>query len=102
VSKPIVFKGLKAQYIGYMAVGLVLLLIGFAVLYISGLPLMFILPFIGCLGTILLVTVNKLSKRFGEHGLKKYFAHKRLPKTIRYRSRREFTSLKNKHIKFTK
>jgi len=35
VSKPIVFKGLKAQYIAYLAIGLVFLLVAFAVLYIS-------------------------------------------------------------------
>ncbi|MDR2275366.1 MAG: DUF4133 domain-containing protein [Sphingobacterium sp.] len=102
VSKPIVFKGLKAQYIGYLAVGLVLLLISFAVLYISGLPLMFILPFIVCMGTALIVTVNRLSKRFGEHGLKKYFARRRLPKAISFRSRRQFTTLKNRPIKYSK
>jgi hypothetical protein len=38
INKPIEFKGLKAQYIGYLAAGLVALLIFFAVMYISGLP----------------------------------------------------------------
>ena len=33
INKPIEFKGLKAQYIGYLAVGLVILLIGFAIMY---------------------------------------------------------------------
>ena len=36
INKPIEFKGLKAQYIGYLAAGLIGLLILFAALYISG------------------------------------------------------------------
>jgi hypothetical protein len=47
INKPIVFKGLKAQYIAYLAVALVLLLILFAILYICGLSMYIILPVIG-------------------------------------------------------
>ena len=36
INKPIEFKGLKAQYIGYLAAGLVVLLVLFAILYIIG------------------------------------------------------------------
>ncbi len=95
VSKPIVFKGLKAQYIAYLAVGLVLLLIAFAVLYISGVSLFIVLPLIITLGTILFVGTFRLSHRFGEHGLMKYLAKKGLPKSLKFRSRRLFTNLKN-------
>jgi hypothetical protein len=35
INKPIEFKGLKAQYIGYLAAGLVLPLVMFAVMYIG-------------------------------------------------------------------
>lgn len=94
VSKPIVFKGLKAQYIAYLAVGLVLLLIAFAVLYISGVSLFIVLPLIVFLGTVLFIGTFKLSHRFGEHGLMKYLAKKRLPKSLKFRSRRIFTNLK--------
>lgn len=94
VSKPIVFKGLKAQYIAYLAIGLVLLLLSFAILYISGLNLMIVLPLIGLLGSILFITTFRLSHRFGEHGLMKYIAKKSLPKYIRFSSRRIFTRLK--------
>jgi len=93
VSKPIVFKGLKAQYIAYLAIGLVLLLLTFAVLYISGLSLLLILPLIGVLGTGLFFFTFRLSHKFGEHGLMKYFAKKGLPAYIRFNSRRIFTSL---------
>ena len=36
INKPIEFRGLKAQYIWYLAGGLVGLLVLFAILYISG------------------------------------------------------------------
>lgn len=94
VSKPIVFKGLKGQYIAYLAVGLVLLLIAFAVLYISGVNLFVVLPLIVGLGTSLFLIVSRLSHRFGEHGLMKYFAKRSLPKYLRFTSRRLFINLK--------
>ena len=94
VSKPIVFKGLKAQYIAYLAVSLVLLLISFAILYICGLSLWVILPLIVGLGSALFFTVFRLSHRFGEHGLSKHFAKKQLPDYIRFNSRQVFINLR--------
>ncbi|MBB2143960.1 DUF4133 domain-containing protein [Pedobacter sp. LMG 31464] len=94
VSKPIVFKGLKAQYIAYLAVGLVFLLVLFAALYIAGLSLFVVLPLVLGLGSGLFFTVFRLSHRFGEHGLMKYFAKRGIPKFIRFNSRRVFISLK--------
>jgi len=94
VSKPIVFKGLKAQYIAYLAIGLVTLLIGFAVMYICGLSLWIILPVVLGLGTALFFIVLRLSHQFGEHGLSKHFAKKHLPEQIRCRSRKLFINLK--------
>ena len=94
VSKPIVFKGLKAQYIAYLAIGLVVLLIGFAILYICGLSLWVILPLIVGLGTALFVTVFRLSHKFGEHGLSKHLAKKQLPEYLTFRSRQLFIDLK--------
>ncbi|MDB4926584.1 DUF4133 domain-containing protein [Mucilaginibacter sp.] len=96
VSKPIVFKGLKAQYIAYLAIGLVLLLIGFAVLYICGLSLWVTLPLIVGLGSALLFTVFRLSHRFGEHGLSKHLAKKQLPDYLKCNSRQVFINLKTK------
>jgi hypothetical protein len=94
VSKPIVFKGLKAQYIAYLALGLVFLLVLFAALYIAGLSLFVVLPLILSLGSGLFFTVFRLSHRFGEHGLMKYFAKRGLPRYLRFSSRRVFISLK--------
>jgi hypothetical protein len=96
VLRPIVFKGLKAQYIAYLAIGLVLLLVSFAILYISGLSLFIVLPLILLLGTALFVVTFRLSHRFGEFGLMKFMARRGLPDSIRFRSRRLFTGLKNR------
>lgn len=93
VSKPIVFKGLKAQYIAYLAVGLVALLVAFTVLYICGVSLWVILPLVFGLGGTLCFSVFRLSHRFGEHGLMKFFAKRGLPSSIRFDSRRLFLGL---------
>ena len=93
INKSIVFQGLKAQYIAYLAVGLVFLLILFAVLYICGLSMYIVLPVIGGSGAALSLSVIRLSHRFGEHGLSKYFAKKQLPGCIRFRSRKIFIHL---------
>lgn len=97
VSKPIVFKGLKAQYIAYLAIGLVVLLIGFAILYICGLSLWVILPLIIGLGSALFFSVFRLSHRFGEHGLSKHFAKRQLPECLIFRSRQVFIQLKKEN-----
>jgi Flp pilus assembly protein TadB len=94
VSKPIVFRGLKAQYIAYLAIGLVALLIVFVVLYICGLSIWLTLPLILSLGTTLFVLVFRLSNHFGEHGLMKHFAKKQLPGYLWFNSRKVFIHLK--------
>ena len=94
VSRPIVFKGLKAQYIAYLAIGLVVLLLLFAALYIIRISLLVLLPLIIGLATALFYAVFTLSARFGEHGLMKYFARKSLPGYLRFGNRKLFTQLK--------
>lgn len=96
VSRPIVFKGLKAQYIAYLAAGLVLLLLVFALAYILGVALSLLLPVVGVSGILLFFSVFRLSRRFGTHGLMKFFARRGLPDFICFRSRRLFTGLKVK------
>ncbi|MEZ2336417.1 DUF4133 domain-containing protein [Mucilaginibacter sp. RCC_168] len=93
INKPIEFKGLKAQYIGYLAAGLVALLFFFAVLYISGLPIVICIILIGALGGILFFQVFKLSHKYGQHGLMKYTAKRYLPGYLKFNSRQVFTRL---------
>jgi hypothetical protein len=94
VSRPMEFRGLVGAYIAYLAVGLVFLLVLFAVLYIAGVVLYVVLPVVLGLGSGLFVLVFKLSKRFGVHGLSKFLARRGVPRCIRFASRREFVGLK--------
>lgn len=93
VNRPLEFKGLKAQYIGFLAGGLVILLVLFAVLYICGLPLYFCLPVILFAGLMLFHHVFRMSKKFGQHGLLKLQAKRQLPGYLRITSRKLFVHL---------
>jgi hypothetical protein len=94
INKPIEFKGLKAQYIGYLAAGLVMLLIGFAILYLLHTPVTVCLVIIAGLGSLLFYQVFKLSHRYGEHGLMKKSAKRYLPRYVQFTSRNIFLNLK--------
>ncbi|GAB3921846.1 DUF4133 domain-containing protein [Mucilaginibacter myungsuensis] len=90
INKPIEFKGLKAQYIGYLGGGLVALLVLFAVLYLIGLAVYLCILVIGGLGGGLFYKVFQLSHKYGEHGLMKRNARKYIPDYLKFRSRRLF------------
>lgn len=94
INKPIEFKGLKAQYIGYLGIGVILLLIIFAVLYISGINMFVCLGLILLLGTILFMGVYKLSDTYGQHGLLKKLARRNIPVSLTGRTRKIFIHLK--------
>lgn len=94
INKPIEFKGLKAQYIGYLGVGVVVLLIVFAGLYISGINMFVCLGIITLLGTGLFMGVYRLSDTYGQHGLVKKIARRSLPTAVTGRSRKIFINLK--------
>ena len=83
INKPIEFKGLKAQYIWYLGGGLVALLIFFAIIYICGLNIFLCLALIFSLATALFMYVYKLSRKYGENGLMKKIARKKVPKVIK-------------------
>jgi len=83
INRPIEFKGLKAQYILYLAAGLLALLMLFAILYLIGLSVYLILPLIGILGSALFYYVTRFSKKYGAHGLMKAAGYRRVPKTLR-------------------
>lgn len=94
INKPIEFKGLKAQYIGYLGVGVILLLITFAILYISGVNMFICLGIITALGTMLFMGIYKLSDTYGQHGLVKKLASRNIPKSVTGRTRKIFIQLK--------
>jgi hypothetical protein len=82
INKPIEFKVLKAQYIGYLAAGLVLLLIMFAVMYIAGVNMFFCLGLTIVLGSFLFVFVYGLSAKYGQYGLLEEMASRSLPSDL--------------------
>jgi hypothetical protein len=93
INKPIEFKGLKAQYIGYLGGGLVGLLVLFAIIYIFGLPVYLCILIITALGSGLFIQVFKLSHKYGQHGLMKRGARNYLPGYLKFSSRKTFTKL---------
>lgn len=95
INKPIEFKGLKAQYIGYLGAGLVLLLILFSILYITGVNMFICLGLIIALGTVLFMFIYKISNQYGQYGLMKRAARRSIPSHLLCGSRRLFIQLSN-------
>jgi hypothetical protein len=93
INKAIEFRGLKAQYIGYLAGGLVALLLMFAILYICGVNTWVCLILVGGAGTGLITTVFRFSHKYGQHGLLKRNAKRSLPDYLKFRSRKPFIHL---------
>jgi hypothetical protein len=93
INRPIEFKGLKAQYIAYLAIGLIGLLILFAVLYIIGVNMFLCLALTAILGTALFMTVYRLSDKYGQHGLLKKMAKRSIPAYLKVTSRNTFLNL---------
>lgn len=96
INRPVEFKGLKAQYIGYLGVGLVLLLVVFAALYISGVNTFMCLAMILVLTTLLFMFIYRLSNKYGQYGLLKESAKRRIPSSVTSQTRRVFLNLKRK------
>lgn len=97
VNKPIVFKGFKAQYITFLAIGLVALLLLFAILFIIGVNIYVTLILILPAGAIYVMYIQKLSNQYGEHGLMKHAAFKSLPHNITSKTANLFKNLKKNH-----
>jgi hypothetical protein len=98
VNRPVEFRGLKAQYIYYLAIGLALLLIAFSIMYIMGIPVFFCLPIVLLAGPGLFMGTYHYSHKYGEHGLMKTIAHKQLPASIISRSGVIFKKLNTRKI----
>jgi len=94
INKPIEFKGLKAQYIGYLGAGVILLLVIFAILYICRVNMFVCLGLVLLLGTLLFIGVYKLSDTYGQHGLLKKLARRNIPLGLTGKTRKIFIYLK--------
>lgn len=94
INNPIIFKGLKGQYIGYLAIGLLVLLILFAILYVAGVNMFVCLGLILSLGVGLFVVIFRLSDKYGQNGLAKKMSGRNVPDYLMGRTRKVFIHLK--------
>lgn len=90
INQPLEFKGLKAQYIWYLAIGVLLLLFLFAGLYYLNIPTILCLVVIISLGSLLFIQIFRLSRKYGPYGLMKKIALSQLPAAVRSRRRSVF------------
>lgn len=96
INKSIEFRGLRAQYIWYFA-GLVMgLLIVYATLYIIGAGTIICIATTGSAAACGSIKIFSLSRKYGEYGLMKAAARRRIPRVIRSNSRRHFQNLTDK------
>lgn len=99
INRPIEFKGLKAQYIYYLAIGLAILLVSFAILYITGVPIYVCVATITIAGSALFWFVFRYSHEYGEHGMMKAMARRQVPEAITCHSLSLFRQLSKLHKK---
>lgn len=96
INRPIEFKGFRAQYVTYLAIGLVTLLLFFAVGYIIGIAPYILVAVTAGGGFALVSWIYKLSHKYGEFGLMKASAYRIIPACIVCHSRRFLLRLKQK------
>ncbi len=97
INKAIEFKGVKAQYLAYLAIGLIGLLVVFSVCYIVGVPVYILIPGAVIVGIVLFNWVTRFSQKYGEYGLMKLAAFRQVTSAVTCRSRKMFFDiLKNK------
>lgn len=99
VDKPIEFKGLKAQYILYAGGVLVSDILLFAVLYICRVNSWVCVLVSFGLGGGGVTMLYKSCKKYGPYGLAKKAAARKVPSSIRTRTRTSFTQLNKQSCK---
>ena len=90
INRSIEFKGLRAQYIWYLGIGLVGLLAFYAGLHFFKVNDYIALLIVGILGAAMVFKTYEMSNKYGEHGLSKMLAKRKVPKLVRMNSRRIF------------
>jgi hypothetical protein len=96
INRPVTFRGLKGQYIIFAAVGLIGDLFLFILLYCCRIPALICVGTAVMAGAITLYSCTQLSARYGQHGLLKKRASRRIPPYLRCHSRKIFTNLNKK------
>jgi len=94
INNPIMFKGLKGQYITYLAIGIFLLLALFAILYVMDVNMITCLALVLSLGTLWFIVIFRMSDKYGKHGLERRLARRGIPGYLKGTTRKSFISLK--------
>ena len=90
VNRAIEFRGLQAQYIGWLAGGLIALLIVFAAMYIAGVNPFACVAIAVIGGAVLFRQVYRMSRKYGRWGWMKRSAARKLPRRIKAETRNIF------------
>ncbi|HVU97989.1 MAG TPA: DUF4133 domain-containing protein [Puia sp.] len=90
INKPLEFRGLQAQYVWWLGGGVIGLLILFVLLHLCGITSWICLVVTGSAGAIFIRQLYRRSQKYGAYGLMKKRATRRLPASIRSRSRQPF------------
>ena len=90
IGRPMVFKGLKAQYIWWLGGGMVVLLVLFAILYLIGVNAYICAGLILVAGAGVVAYVYRLSNTYGAQGMMKAVASKKVPHVLKCNSRKLF------------
>ncbi len=88
INRSIEFKGLKAQYIWWLAGAVIGLLVLFALLYIVGVNTFICLGIVGGTGAYSVMKIYAISAKYGEHGMMKQMAQRNIPQVLKSRSRK--------------
>lgn len=94
INQPLTFKGFKAHYITYLAIGLVALLLIFACIFMLGIPSYISMSGVLFIGVIWVRYIRHLSDKYGQFGYLKKLARRRMPHSLRNYTRKIFITPK--------
>jgi len=83
IDRPVVFRGLTAQYIWWLGAGVLCCLLLFAMLYLLGVSIWVCVLLVFILAGGWIWQVYRLSKRYGEDGMMKKMAAGAIPKWVK-------------------
>lgn len=95
VNQAICFKGFQGQYVAYAAIGMVLLLLLCAVMFLIGVSPYICLMIVLILGFLMIRFLLRMSRIYGQFGLIKMLARRKMPHTLKAQSRSLFMELKD-------
>jgi hypothetical protein len=98
INKPIEFKGVKAQYIGYLAAAAAGMLLVFGIMYSAGISQYICAPSALGLGGYAIARIMRMSHNYGQFGLMKLQAKRWIPAALLSKSRKVFILIRKHHV----